>query len=79
MLDAEIRMEILKILIPQATRVGIIEPKHIIDSARTFEKYVLDFNEGGDLPDSPAKRKPGRPKRTTENEMPGFLDPTHSG
>lgn len=79
MQKAEVRLELLKILVPQATRVGISEPKYMIESCRSLEQYVLDCNEDEKLSDSSPKRKPGRPKRTTEDEVPGFLDPTHGG
>ena len=74
-----LRLELLKVLIPQATRVGIIEPEHTIESCRKLERYVLDCDQDENLSDSSPKRKPGRPKRTTENDVPGFLDPTHGG
>jgi len=76
----EVRMELLKVIIPQASRVGISEPQHIIKSCLQFEEYVLGFSESsGEVPDSPPKRKGGRPKRTTDKTLSLESDPAHSG
>lgn len=76
----EIRLQILKAVLPQASRVGLGEPDHIVDICTRFEKYVLDSQQTGEnLSDSPTKRPPGRPKRTTDNEMNGSPGPTFGG
>lgn len=74
-----VRLELLKLVVPQATRVGLSEPQQIIDSCAQLEKYVLDFDEGEKLPNSPTRRTLTRPKRTTDDSTPGNLNPTHGG
>ena len=69
MLDRNLRLELLKLLIPQASKVGISEPTHIIKSCLQFEEYVLGSSMTGEVPDSPTKRKGGRPKRTTDKTL----------
>lgn len=75
----ELRLELLKLVVPQATRVSLSEPEYIVKACTHLEQYVLDFNEGEKLPDSPPKRTPSRPKRTTENDAIGSTDPTPGG
>lgn len=76
MLDFQnIRLEILKSVIPQASKVGMTEPKYIVETCLHFEKYVLGSDNNGEVPDSPPKRKGGRPKRTTDKTLSLELDP----
>jgi hypothetical protein len=78
----EIRLRILEVVIPQATRVGLGEPDNIVTVCTHLEKYVLDFAQIGEkLSDSPTKRPPGRPsnKGTTNHEMNGNLGPATGG
>ena len=79
MLDRHLRLELLKLMIPQASRVGISEPTHIIKSCLQFEEYVLGSDTKDELPDSSPKRKGGRPKRTTDEALSLESDPAHSG
>ncbi len=73
------RLAILGMVLPQASRVSITDPKIVIETCAVLEKYVIDSEKGEILPDSPAKRAPGRPKRTTETSAVSKLDPTHGG
>jgi hypothetical protein len=75
----QVRLSILSMVIPQASRVSITDPAHIIKTCTDLEKYVLDSEKGENLSDSPAKRAPGRPKRTTEHDAVSSSDPTHGG
>lgn len=78
----EIRLRILEAVLPQATRVGLGEPDHIVKTCTQLEKYVLDSAQIGEkLSDSPPKRPPGRPsiKGTTSNESNGNPGPTTGG
>ena len=78
----EIRLEILKMVIPQASRVGLENPQSILQTCTQFEKYVLDSAQTGEkLSDSPPKRPPGRPsnKGTTNYETNGNLGPAIGG
>ena len=77
-----VRLRILEAVLPQATRVGLGEPNHIVDICTRLEKYVLDSQATGEkLSDSPPKRPPGRPtiKETTNHESNGNLVPTTGG
>jgi hypothetical protein len=76
---AQIRLTLLSMVLPQASRVSITDPKLIIETCTELEKYVLDSEKGENLPDSPTKRAPGRPKRTTDNDSISKVDPTHGG
>jgi hypothetical protein len=71
--DCEIRLRLLEVLIPQATRVAIIEPEYILKTCRILENYVIGSQqlEKGDEPESPPdflrdqpKRRTGRPKKS---------------
>jgi hypothetical protein len=75
----DVRLRLLEAVLPQATRVGLGEPDHIVKVCTVLEQYVLDFNEGEKLPDSPPKRATVRSKRATENDASGTIDPTHGG
>lgn len=75
MLADEIRIELLKILVPVASRVGITDPEHIIGTCKKLEEYVSSAQRE-DAPASPSARKPGRPlKETSVPPVPAFLDP----
>lgn len=76
-----VRLEILKLLIPTASRVGITEPEKMIEISRTFEKYVLECDQtGADMPDAPGRRQPGRPRKDkSDPSTPEFLTPPSGG
>ncbi len=73
---ATVRLELLKILLPQSSRVGITTPEHTIDICKKFEDYV--FLNSEEVPASQASEKPGRPAKTTDNKVPAFLDPAQA-
>ena len=78
----EIRLRILEAVLPQATRVALGEPEHVVTVCTHLEKYVLDSAQIGEkLSDSPPKRPPGRPsiKGTTSHESNGNLGPAIGG
>jgi hypothetical protein len=78
--EREIRLKLVEILVPHATKVGMTEPDRIIKTCTELEKYVLDSKQSERLPDSQAKRPVGRPpKGTSIPETPSFLDPTRGG
>lgn len=78
--QSEVRLRILEVLIPQATRVGIQEPEYLVNTCKTLEKYVLESKSGESKSDSPPKRKPGRPpKGSSENDANGKTGPAHGG
>jgi len=76
---AEIRLRIVEVLVPQATRVGIEQPEYVIKACTQLEKYVLDLNDDEKQPDSSPKGKMRRPAKGTEGNPDGSTDPTHGG
>lgn len=72
-----VRLEIIKILLPQASRHGIAEPEKIVETARTLENYVLESEQPAEeTPDSATRRGPGRPrKEKPQPTAPDFLTP----
>lgn len=76
MLDREtVRLELLKIIVPITSRLGINEPERIVETCRKLEEYVSSAQRE-DVPASHDARKPGRPrKETSEQPIPAFLDP----
>lgn len=78
---AELRLDLIKTLIPAAAKYGITEPEHLIKISRDLEKYVLESDQTDAVtPDASGKRPPGRPrKEKPEPETPAFLTPPHGG
>ncbi|CAB4140697.1 hypothetical protein UFOVP669_5 [uncultured Caudovirales phage] len=59
MLDERlVRLELLKVLLPAASRAGLTDPSAIVQSAGTLEKYVLGLSQHGEkTPDSPTSQQ----------------------
>lgn len=81
MSPADARLEILKILIPAASKVGISEPEQLVKISRKFEEYVLESRQMVEgTPDSTSKRPPGRPRKEKPiPDTPAFLTPPDGG
>jgi hypothetical protein len=78
--NAEVRLRILGMVIPQASRVGIQEPEYIVKTCKTLENYVLESKSGESTSDSPTKKKPGRPRKgSSGNGLDGETGPAHGG
>lgn len=81
MSPADVRIKLLELLIPTASRMGMTDPTQIIESCRKLESYVIESQpqvEG--TPDSTAKRQSGRPrKEKPEPATPDFLTPPDGG
>lgn len=76
----DIRIKVLEIVVPTATRVGINKPENIIEICSHFEKYVIGSPESEEKSASqPQTRKKRSSKKATEEPTPSFLDPAHSG
>lgn len=76
---SDVRLALLAMVVPQASRVSITDPETLIKTCTTLEEYVLDSKKGEKLPDSPPKRAAGRPKRITDTSAVSESDPTHGG
>lgn len=75
---AIIRLEIIKVLLPVASRHGITEPEQIIKTATQLADFVLESaQQGAASPDVPDKRGPGRPRKEKPEPSPApdFLTP----
>lgn len=72
-----VRLEILKLVVPNASRHSIAEPEKMLEIARTLENYVLESPKPAEeTPDSATGRRPGRPrKEKPEPPTPDFLTP----
>lgn len=65
MLDesAKIRLELVKVVVPQATRVGLLKTE-VVDICSQLENYVIgSYKQGVEKPATPEKRGPGRPPK----------------
>ena len=73
----DIRLRLLEVLIPAATRYSITNPNEIIATCRILEDYVVhSANDDEGLSDSSGRNKPGRPRKgQAEVDVPAFLDP----
>lgn len=65
---ANIRLEIVKTLVPIATRNGITEPDDLVKKCTTFENYVVGSEsksnkKGGDKPAPSTRRNKKAPKK----------------
>ena len=76
----EVRLRLMEVLIPAASKHGVFgETQLVINTCTQLEKYVLGLPPAEEVP-TPATRKTlSRPVRTTETQIPGFLDPTRGG
>jgi len=67
--DNEIRLRIVEAVIPQATRVGLVDPSAILDTCFKIEEYVLN-SKGKDeeVPASSPRRRGRKPRNGTTDE-----------
>lgn len=72
-----VRLEIVKVLLPAASRHGITEPEQIIKTAAHLADFVLESpQQGAASPDAPDKRTLKLPrKEKPADATPDFLTP----
>jgi hypothetical protein len=72
-----IRLEILKVLLPMASRHGIDDPEKIIKTATRLSGFVLESpQQGAASPDAPDKRTLRLPRKEKPTDAtPDFLTP----
>lgn len=75
--DKEVRLEIVKAVVPQASRVSLTNSESIVKTCSLLEEYVLGSNCGKSVPQT--KQKGRQPKRTTGKASASVSDPTHGG
>ncbi len=71
-----IRLEILKVLVPVASRHSL-QGDEIVKTARVLENYVVESApNGGDQPDPPIRDTLSLPRKDKQDEpIPAFLTP----
>lgn len=73
MLESDaVRLEIVKAVLPSASRHGLTTDE-LVNTCTRLEKYVLGFAPVGDMP-TPATRKT-LTKPVKDNSVPSFLSP----
>lgn len=72
MLEPDVRLELLKVLVPVASRHGLTTDD-LVNTCTRLEKYVLGFAPVGDMP-TPTTRKT-LTKPVKDNSVPSFLSP----
>lgn len=72
-----VRLEILKVLLPMASRHGISDPEEIVKTATRLTAFVLESpQQGAASPDAPDKRTLKLPRKEKPAETtPDFLTP----
>lgn len=72
-----VRLEILKVLLPMASRHGISDPEEIVKTATRLTAFVLESSQqGAASPDAPDKRTLKLPRKEKPAEAtPDFLTP----
>ena len=72
----EVRLRILGMLIPAASRHGITNPAEIIESATGFEKYVVASDPVVSEPDTTNRTKLTLPRKEKQPVItPDFMTP----
>lgn len=71
-----IRLEILKILVPAASRHGLTT-EETVGISRTLENYVVESApNGGDQPDPPTRDTLSLPRKDKQDDpIPAFMTP----
>lgn len=74
---SEVRLRLLGMLIPVASRHGISEPDHLIQTATTLEKYVVESSQPDVIsPDTSNRQTLTRPRKEKPVvATPDFLTP----
>lgn len=72
-----VRLEIVKVLLPAASRHGITDPDQIVKTATQLADFVLESaQQGAASPDAPDKRTLKLPRKEKPAETtPDFLTP----
>lgn len=72
-----VRLEILKVLLPMASRHGISDPDEILKTATRLTAFVLESpQQGAASPDAPDKRTLRLPRKEKPTDAtPDFLTP----
>jgi hypothetical protein len=74
MLEPEVRLELVKAMIPVASRHGLTSGE-IVTTCTRLEKYVLGFAPVGDMPTPTTRKTLTKPVKLSDNSVPSFLSP----
>lgn len=74
----QVRLDLLKVLIPVASRHGLTSDE-LVKTCTQLENYVIGLQPSEETPTSPPRKTLIRPERTTDVKVPGFLTPPSGG
>ena len=74
MQEADVRLELVKVMIPVASRHGLTSAE-LVESCTRLEKYVLGFAPVGDMPTPTTRKTLTKPVKLSDNSVPSFLSP----
>ncbi len=67
----EVRLRVFEAMVGQATKVGLFNPKELIESCTLVEKYVIGSPTVADPPATTTRKTLTRPVK--DNRIPDFL------
>ena len=70
MQEADVRLELVKVMIPVASRHGLTSAE-LVESCAQLEKYVLGLSSVGEAPTPTPRKTLTRPVK--DNQVPSFL------
>jgi hypothetical protein len=74
MLEPELRLELVKAVVPVASRHGLTTGE-IVSTCTQLEKYVLGLQPVGEVPTPTPRKTLTKPVKLPDNSVPSFLSP----
>jgi hypothetical protein len=74
MQGSDVRLELVKTLIPVASRHGLTTGE-IVSTCAQLEKYVLGLQSVGEMPTPTPRKTLTKPVKLPDNSVPSFLSP----
>ena len=72
MQEADVRLELVKVMIPVASRHGLTSGE-IVTTCTQLEKYVLGLSSVGEAPTPTPRKTLTKPVKLPDNSVPSFL------
>ena len=72
MQEADVRLELVKVMIPVASRHGLTSAE-LVESCTRLEKYVLGLSSVGGAPTPTPRKTLTKPVKLPDNSVPSFL------
>ncbi len=69
---ADVRLELVKVMIPVASRHGLTSGE-IVTTCTQLEKYVLGLSSVGEAPTPTPRKTLTKPVKLPDNSVPSFL------